>query len=308
MEILIVMISMVKLSIWIQASRPPAYINLGLPLLLGQAMAWYQTHLFEPVFFWLIMVYGWFMQLYIVFLNDYADRVADMANTHFTLFSGGSRVLPQRRLSPQVLRRAGITAGALVLVLGIVLTLFFNRPLCLVLFPSGLGLLWAYSLPPIQLNYRGGGELLQGAGCGFLLPLAGYYIQVGHFNTFPWLLLIPHGIFHIVSSIATALPDWSADRCSGKKTWAAIKGVDKAAWTMILLGVVSISSNVFIFPPFTLLQWGLVFALPIALLVLCIILLPQLQVCRTSIVVCTAAVLSIVISYTTGLCLALVYG
>jgi len=295
-----------SLAAWIQASRPPAYINLGLPLLLGQALAWHQTHRFESTLFWLIMLYGGFMQLYIVFLNDYADRNADTTNTDFTLFSGGSRVLPQGRLSPQALRRAGIAAGALVLDIGIVLALFFDRPFPLALFAAGLALLWTYSLPPFQLNYRGGGELLQGVGCGILLPLAAYYIQAGHMNAFPWLLLVPHFTLYTVSSIATALPDWRADQQSGKKTLAVIWGVGNAASTIIILATVSVFFSIIIFPFHTRLQWGLGCALPIMLLALCTILVSKLRSSRIGILLFTAAILGLIASYTTGLCLALV--
>ena len=37
----------------------------------------------------------------------------------------------------------------------------------------------AYTLPPLRLNYRGGGELLEMLGVGLALPLYNVYLQAG---------------------------------------------------------------------------------------------------------------------------------
>ncbi len=230
---------------WIQAARPASAVNIQLPLAFGQVLA-YATHtsLSAELSLWLGL-YGLCMQLYIVFLNDWADQRADALNETPTPFSGGSRVLVEQRLSPVALRRAGSAAGWTVAVLGLLLGYAYQRPLLPVLFVGGLLLLWAYSLPPLRLNYRGGGELLQALGVGGILPLAGFYAQTGQLPAFSngdnplslIALLSAYIYLQVAAAIAFTLPDAQADRRAGKRTLAVLIGVRKAASLAVALGL-----------------------------------------------------------------------
>ena len=223
---------------WLRAARPLAFPNLAAPLLCGQALAWEAHGFFAAAGLLMALAYGLFNQLYIVFLNDYADRQADALNPHPTFFSGGSRVLPLGLLPPTALRRAGLVAGAgaLALAVGSGARSGTFDPTAPLLAAAGLGLLWAYSFPPVRLNYRGGGEALQGLGCGAILPLLGFYFQAGALAGFPWLLLPVLVALNTAGSIGTSLPDATADRSAGKKTWAARRGVSAACSAALLLG------------------------------------------------------------------------
>ena len=237
-----------SISTWIQASRPPAIVNLIFPLLLGQALAFEKTGRWNWTIFAALGIYAWFDQLYIVFWNDYADARADRHNHEFNIFSGGSRVLPEGRLDPRDLLRAGWIALGLVMAVGIYLTLSFQIVFALPLMAAGLILLWAYSMPPLRLNYRGGGELLQATGCALLLPLLGYDAQAGTLTDFPGEALIPFFIYHLISAVATAIPDHAADRRAGKRTLAVRIGIRPAARWNIVLGLLGAAVG------FTLLQ------------------------------------------------------
>ena len=147
---------------WLQAARPAAQINLALPLVLGQLLAYKLNGAFSFAIALPLAYYSLAMHLYIVFWNDWADHQADRRNQYPTIFSGGSRVLPDGLLTPRDLFIAGALAVFLVLSLGVVFTLKLDRPWTLLLFGAGTFLLWAYSIPPLRLNYRGGGEILQG--------------------------------------------------------------------------------------------------------------------------------------------------
>ena len=159
----------------------------------------------------------------------------DAENKAFNLFSGGSRVVPEGKIPARQLFIAGIINAGLVLLVGGLLTLHYSRPAALPLFFAGLLLLWMYSFSPIRLNYRGGGEILQGLGCGVLLPIIGYYVQAGSFTSLPWLWLLPFFLFHYTSSIATALPDAPADARAIKRTLPVLLGVKSAALVILLL-------------------------------------------------------------------------
>ena len=66
-----------KLKSWLQAARIPSNVNLIFPLLMGQAIAVCTQQVFSWPILILVMLFGWFDQLFIVFMNDYADVDAD---------------------------------------------------------------------------------------------------------------------------------------------------------------------------------------------------------------------------------------
>jgi 1,4-dihydroxy-2-naphthoate polyprenyltransferase len=226
---------------WVRAARPLACANIAAPLLCGQALAWDRRAAFGVGALVLALVYGVCNQLYIVFLNDYADRRADELNREATFFSGGSRVLPLGLLAPAALRRAGLGAGAGALGIGLLCGLMRHSLLAPALVFFGLVLLWAYSFSPLKLNYRGGGEVLQGLGCGAILPLLGFYFQAGDLGAFPWEILPVLVAFNTVGSVATSLPDTQADRLGAKNTLAAYGGALTALRVALLLGFLGVS-------------------------------------------------------------------
>jgi 1,4-dihydroxy-2-naphthoate octaprenyltransferase len=230
---------MTNASAWLQASRPAAAINLLLPLTLGQALAFRHTGLFSFTLCLLLLLYGLLMQLYIVFLNDWADQQADALNSSPTLFSGGSRVLLQKKMPARNLLYAGLGAGISTLAIGFAFSVFYSRPWMPALFFAGLLLLWAYSLPPLRLNYRGGGELLQALGVGLILPIAAFYAQTNHLHPLPWPALLPYFLLQLSAAIAFTLPDRTADQRAGKRTLATHLSTKKAAAIAVALGLLS---------------------------------------------------------------------
>lgn len=187
----------------------------------------------------LVQLFGVFDQLYIVYANDVADAETDRDNATPTIFSGGSRVLVEGAISASALTQAAGICAALALVVSAVLC--FTRdtltlvPLALV----GLGLLWAYSFPPLRLSYRGGGELLQAAGVGLVLPLYGFVAQSGSLAQMPWSVVLALLPAQLACSVATALPDEPSDRRSAKRTLAVRIGGRRAADVAAALLLVS---------------------------------------------------------------------
>ncbi len=292
---------------WLQASRPAAAINLLLPLALGQALAYQTTGLFSTYFCLLSLLYGLAMQLYIVFLNDWADQCADALNTTPTPFSGGSRVLVEKRLRPHHLLYAGLGAGLAVIILGLLFAFSFNRPLALALFIIGLLLLWAYSLPPLRLNYRGGGELLQALGVGLVLPIAGFYLQAGQLpsitpseNPLALVSLFSAYLYlQLSAAIAFALPDEEADRRAGKRTLASLLGIKKAGAITIALGLLT---HLFLYtnnppPPITYLP-AIPFALALFILPNCTQSRPQ-TLLLTALLIAPATLFALATLYST---------
>lgn len=214
---------MTDLAAWIQASRPLAQINIALPLLLGQAMAFAALGRFSPGWMYLAGGFGVLVQLVIVFVNDFADRETDGLNTTHSRFSGGSRVLPEGKLEPAALRRAALVALAALMTSSVVLALVGRPWTPMFAFAAAL-LVWAYNHPPLRLAYTGHAEVVQGLGTGVVLPLAGYYLQAGTLAGFHWPALAPMLLLGYTGNILTALPDAPSDRASGKLSYPVRRG------------------------------------------------------------------------------------
>lgn len=209
---------------WLQAARPLAQVNILVPLLFGQAMAFAATGRFNVGWLWACAWLGLLVQLLIVFANDYADRDTDAGNTTFARFSGGSRVLPEGRLTPGALRGAALGVLGVLTVVGGGLAVAAGRPWMPAFVAATAVLVWAYNFSPLRLAYRGHGEVVQGLGTGVVLPLLGYYAQAGGFAGFVGWSLAPMLLLGAVGNIVTALPDFPSDLASGKRTYPVRRG------------------------------------------------------------------------------------
>ncbi|WP_257463143.1 prenyltransferase [Archangium lipolyticum] len=221
---------------WLQASRLPSQSYIALPLLLGQLVAVrMRGQSLDLGTLVGVQLFGLLDQLFIVYANDWADQETDRRNRTATVFSGGSRVLVEGRLSPRALGTAALVCAGSLLAVSVGLAVARGAPLLVPLAVLALGLLWAYSYPPLRLSYRGGGEWLQVMGVAGVLPLYGYVAQGGVLGHFPWALVVLLLPTHLACAIATALPDEPSDRESGKLTVPARVGGERAAWGILTL-------------------------------------------------------------------------
>lgn len=233
---------MTALRAWLQASRLPSQSYIALPLLLGQLAA---VHLMgrplDVATLLGVQLFGVLDQLFIVYANDWADQETDRRNRTATLFSGGSRVLVEGRLSPRALGIAAMVCAVGLLLVSVGLAVARGVPLLVPLALLALALLWAYSYPPLRLSYRGGGEVLQMVGVSGVLPLYGYLAQGGDLGRFPWWLVACLLPTHLGCAIATALPDEPSDRESRKLTLPARVGGERAAWVILALNALTLA-------------------------------------------------------------------
>jgi 1,4-dihydroxy-2-naphthoate polyprenyltransferase len=227
-------------SSWLQAARLPSQLYIFWPLLLGQAMAFQQGASLNWAVLLLCHAYGLTNQLFIVFANDVADVETDKANTTFTIFSGGSRVLVRSLLPGNHLAMAAVACALLSLLSGLVLRVLSGTWLPLLLIIAGLGLLWAYSFPPFRLSYRGGGEFFQMLGVGLVLPLIGYCAQSGGMSGFGWAFLVPVLLFSLTCAMSTALPDEPSDRKFRKRSSAVLLGTRISQWVIVVINAAAL--------------------------------------------------------------------
>lgn len=253
---------------WIQASRISSQSYIFLPILLGQSCWAFLGNPIDWRAFALIQLFGLFDQLFIVYLNDYADRSDDIKNAMPTMFSGGSRVLVDKLLEPKQLKAAGILMGILAMACAFLFTVLYGYFLMIPLMALGLSLLWMYSFKPLRFSYRGGGEYLQTIGTAILLPLLGYYAQSGTISGFPWPVLLVLMPTSLACAIATAVPDSAADATYGKRTIPVTLGLERATWLIIALNALSIAVYYSVSEPIANAVPGVLFkALPVASLI-----------------------------------------
>jgi len=194
-----------------------------LPVIVGLSLGYREMGdmVWGPVA--LVLLLAVCAQWLIVLLNDYADREAD--RRHLRDYP---ELLDGRVLATGLLTENRVLAAALCAALGIVAAGFglygLERPLALYFAIVGLILLWAYSFPPLKLNYRGGGEILETFGTGVLLPALGYYILAGQLVSANVHLLLPVALYGFVGALISGLKHEPADRDNGKNTLVVLLG------------------------------------------------------------------------------------
>lgn len=211
---------------WMTAARPVGHGMIAIPLLWGQAVALVTTSQFAWQWFFVIHVFGFLTQVYILYLNDYADEAIDRLNETYWL-SGGSRVIPDGLLSGQQLFKGAMVALFFLLVVSAI-CFALGRIWMPLLGVTAVILGWTYSLSPLKASYRGVGELHQSLCCGVYLPVMAFYLQSGSLENFPWMYLLPVCLIFFASNIVTAIPDVATDRMGNKKTYPVRHGGVKA--------------------------------------------------------------------------------
>ncbi len=216
---------------WIYAAKPASWPKLLVPTLLGQAIGVAAVGRLDG--FALLLGFGFtiFDLLFIVFVNDWGDRRVDRIKRQ--MFPDGSaKTIPDGILPASAVLSVGILAGLAALLVALVASVCLARP---GLVPAAAGLLAvfvAYTLPPLRLNYRGGGELLEAFGVGLGLPLFQVYLQSGTTWTAGGWLLPGFAVLAYASAVASGLADEQSDRRGGKRTYASEYG-NRAARALV---------------------------------------------------------------------------
>ncbi len=163
------------------------------------------------------------------YANDYFDLAADRANPTPTHWSGGSRVLPNGLLAPEVAHVTAIFFGCIAVSAALVLAFVVHTGvLTLPLLLLAICLAWFYSAPPIRLHSRGLGELTTALLVPTLTPLTGYYLQAGRLDWLPLLTVFPLACLQFCMLLAIEFPDAAGDSMVGKWTLVVRLGEVKA--------------------------------------------------------------------------------
>ena len=227
----------ILLGLWRLADPKIALASL-VPFCVGAALAWRDT---QQINFGLAAAA--FLVLFLVevgknAVNDLYDFRSGVDTavlpSERTPYSGGKRVLVDRLLTEGDLIVIAWMAFAVAGVLGFLIA-FERQPLLLLLGAAAALVSVLYSMPPVQLSYRGLGELAVAAVYGPGIVLGSILLFGGRITAETVGASIILGILIAIVLLTNELPDERADGVSGKRTLVVRMGRDLATSLIGLL-------------------------------------------------------------------------
>lgn len=212
--------NMEKIKNWIALSRLPFHTVGILPFVLGTILAFKINSAVSLEVFILGISGVILIMLSTYHSGEYFDYDGDVISNrlHENPFAGGTRMLPEGKISPGVPFWTSIVTLIIAGGIGIILQFFFKTGKYTLL----LGCLGAfsgffYSTKPVRLVQRGVGEIFIGFCYGWLPVASAFYIQTGAFHPVIHWMAIPIGlsIFNVI--LLNEFPDYEADKATGKK-------------------------------------------------------------------------------------------
>ncbi len=209
---------------WIYALKPDSWPKLLVPTLFGQVLGAVSVGALDVI----AVVWGLGFTLaglgFIVLLNDWGDRQVDTIKRAMFPDGCSPKTIPDQILSVSAVGAAGVVFGVATVLVTIGSEVVLGRRWALEAGVGCMALFAAYTLPPIRLNYRGGGELLEMLGVGVALPIYNVYLQAGFIAPQVWSWVIGFAFLSFGSGIASGLSDEQSDRQGGKRTFASVFG------------------------------------------------------------------------------------
>ncbi len=202
-----------------------------LPVLLGTAIALARTGAFDAPAFALTLAAVVLVHLGTNVSNDYFDHRSgnDELNTQFVRpFTGGSRLIQDRLISPRAVLALSIVLLSLAVAAGAALAAL-RGPYILLLGAIGVASGLFYVAPPLRLASRGFGEIFIGLNFGVLCVMGAYYVQAGTITGESLVASLPLAVLIAAVVFINEFQDMSADARVGKRTLVVRLGPAKAS-------------------------------------------------------------------------------
>lgn len=225
---------------WLFALKPGSWPKLLVAALLGQGIGVAGAGRIDWLALALGLAFTVLLLTFVVLVNDWGDQDVDAIKRRLypdDLPDSGPdsgpgdgpaacspKTIPDDVLDERSVLLGGVGAGLLALAVAGVAELVLPRPGLLGGAALCLGLLVLYTLPPVRLNYRGGGEVLEMLGVGFFLPWWSGYLQMGNPMPAGLVVLPAFALLSLASALASGLADEESDRLGGKHTFTTSFG------------------------------------------------------------------------------------
>jgi 1,4-dihydroxy-2-naphthoate octaprenyltransferase len=218
---------------WLYAFRLSSWHRTIMPFLLGVGLGVHRAHELPIGPLLLGLVYCFAGSIFVNLVNDLYDAKVDAIKRQMFPSETKPKTIPDGLILREHVFNGAIIAGLSALGISVLGAIFFGLAQ-LPAYALICGAIFiAYTLPPVKLNYRGGGELLEMIGLGFAVPLFGAYMGshqdvrlVNFYETLP--LLLPFWPLVFAKAIGRSLDDEESDRAGGKTTVATLLGNKKA--------------------------------------------------------------------------------
>lgn len=219
-----------KIQLWAKAVRAPFFTASVISVILGVVIAWNITGQFHILNFVLTTIGVILIHAGTNLVNDYFDHKSnlDEANINHTPFSGGSRVIQDKEISPKTMLFVGLGAFILAAIIGFYLNAVTNGNVILYIGIAGFFIGYFYTAEPLKLGYTALGELITIIACGPLLVYGSYYVMAQTHTVQPLFASIPIGLLVGLILYINEFQDHDADKKIGKRTIVVIIGKAKA--------------------------------------------------------------------------------
>ncbi|TAN59451.1 prenyltransferase [bacterium] len=218
---------------WLRVLGPPFIALTIVVSLLGAAIVSRNAHL--DLRLWILSA----LSLVLIHfgtssLNDYFDfrSGTDNINQTPTPLSGGSRVIQEGMLSPQALLAGGSLFIAIGSSIGIYLAMLKGWPIFL-LGIIGVFLAVGYVHPKVNLSKRGLGEFAVAVSFGPIMLSGVYYVQTQAVDLNVILIGCLMGLLAGCTLWINEIPDYEADKTTGKTNWVVRLGKKKASYVYV---------------------------------------------------------------------------
>jgi 1,4-dihydroxy-2-naphthoate octaprenyltransferase len=254
------------MNIYVKAVRLPFLTGSLMPVFLATAQA-YARGFFAGVELVLILAGVGLLQLAANVINDYFDaRGSDPLNVRITPFSGGSRVIQERKLTSRQVLLLSLFLFGLAILAGLGLILLGHTQVAWIGL-LGLAAALLYSADPVRFMSRGLGEISIFLAFGPLITLGTDYVMTNELTGQAFLLGFPLGFLIAAVIWINLFPDYQADREAGKRNLVVRLGLPASRWIYLcLMSLPFLFLFYLIFgqgmSPFILLAW---LAFPLAL-------------------------------------------
>jgi len=258
-----------KIKLWIKASRAPFLTASLISVVLGAVIAWNLTGEIH----WLKLILTAFGVIFVHsgtnLVNDYFDHKSnlDEINVNHNMFSGGSRVIQDKELSPKAMLTAGLLCFSVTAIIGLYLNSITAGNVILYIGLSGFLIGYFYTAKPLKLGYTALGELITVIACGPLIVYGTYFVITQTHALQPLLASIPIGILVGLILYINEFQDHDADKAVGKKTLVIVFRKAKAIkffYFFLIFNYIWVVVGVILswFPIYTL---GVILTLPICM-------------------------------------------
>jgi 1,4-dihydroxy-2-naphthoate polyprenyltransferase len=214
-----------SLKVWVLEARPQYLLLPVVLVLLGTLVAWYHgaVNIGSAV---LALVGLLLCHISVNVLNDYFDYQSGVdLKTLKTPFSGGSGILPSKRLRPQQVLWYGTICLILAVPIGIYFTVIQGWELLPLLLLGAICIIF-YTNVILKTHFP---EWSPGLGLGILPVLGAYYVQTGVYTLPAFIASVPSGFLVLNLLLLNEFPDSEADKIGHKKTLPITMGRPKAA-------------------------------------------------------------------------------